>query len=701
MESDFNATSQVDPRAKIIQCQEDLRNTGLPDAANLLRDALQAFLGANSDLERVAERTAHAADRDSNGVPVSERERIERVLPEFWNCLDAVKSAIQNLPADLVGELKSLTSDDAWASRLRQAVHAIEQPWNQTRFCRKYLPDAVIKFVQLADLNHSFQIRNALVWLSECDAPYGWPETLEAVRNLSPEDAGKRLSSEQVKELVRRYTMFQQTFARYRILDTPETRNGVEIPGVGLRGVSDTVSLNHYAVEAITSDANESLLQQLFRGGMLLRLPGQAVSMIAIRDAFCGRRTYLPGEAFETDSETASRLQNAGQAVPADQYSDWRLIRVEAHRTLEYDGTSRMAGSEFDAANRDAIELESSGKVKILHDASDWVLIRNPISGNERWWPSEVWATLLAGNLLAIAVEQLQETVQKLKARLKERGLPRECDLSPESVRKDWLPYQLIPIREHLPDELHEVWTRCHHFELMVGRLPKLFDCGEAWKQDCITAAFSILNSIMNHTGMNPALNVPAFMRAIHHGNQHEGLDRIQKIRALLEPLRGYSRRTPPEQQGNESGHSPEIKNSDNRLPEVVVQTVVQTLTVDGTTREIPEESHKIPALALELFESWLAEWIDTRERPDRLTFYRKRLAKLLTGKGTKWLGRDQTKPKSMTLSQLADQRAKAFNQPLKRRANRAFVQKREEETRIQVLTLLCGTTDSTTSEES
>jgi hypothetical protein len=139
-------------------------------------------------------------------------------------------------------------------------------------------------------------------------------------------------------------------------------------------------------------------------------------------------------------------------------------------------------------------------------------------------------------------------------------------------------------------------------------------------------------------------------------------------------------------------------RNSDGR-PSETVDPAVQNLKTGGTTEKTSDKIHKIPPGALKLFEEWLAKWIATQERPDRLAFFRDRLAKLLRGKSKIWHGQIRPNHKNLTLEQLTDKRARALNQHLKRKENRAYVEMREEETRRQIATVLSGTSGGTISE--
>jgi len=147
MDSDPDGEGLSAARRRIVESQNHLLDTGLSEPADALRDALQDFLGAESDIQRISKTVSSCFERDADGV--QERERIGDAIAAFWNASESVRTAIKGLPFDLLQELKAHTSNLAWASQLREAIRILEQPWLRTRHWKKYPLDSIIELVRL------------------------------------------------------------------------------------------------------------------------------------------------------------------------------------------------------------------------------------------------------------------------------------------------------------------------------------------------------------------------------------------------------------------------------------------------------------------------------------------------------------------------------------------------------------------------
>lgn len=149
-----DAERLCDARRRIAECQDNLRNFRLSEAAVTLRDALQEFRFAELQIHRLAYMVAHCSVRDADGVPIEKREKIGRTILEFWDSSRSVLTAIEDIPAELSAALSGLSAcrtDLDWIAQLFQAVETMEEPWLRTRHCVKYPEDAILDFVELCD----------------------------------------------------------------------------------------------------------------------------------------------------------------------------------------------------------------------------------------------------------------------------------------------------------------------------------------------------------------------------------------------------------------------------------------------------------------------------------------------------------------------------------------------------------------------
>jgi len=373
--------------------------------------------------------------------------------------------------------------------------------------------------------------KRAIDWLNRC--PYELPDRLESLRLKPSRTIAKELSGDEIHQLAHRHRTCKTTHQEFVVLDIPETRNGIHLSDHQLHP-GDKVTLH------VQNKVTEDLLQS----GQIMLATERVASLVAIRSAFCGSRTYLPGEYFQAADSVAGRLKAAQHAVAPEDYEAQRILLLRADATIEYQNRVIRAGSEFEASSEEAGRIVADGLATELQAASTWILIRNPVSELHRYWPSSVWATVQAGNMLLVAIEHSEITVGNAKQHLDDLGIPQKYQIGGRSQsRRSWLGHELDSLNNNLPRLLDDVWHRARHFALLVERLPEDYVPDGTWKTRCCAIGTQAINAICDHTGENPSIDIGPFLRRLHNSKTANiGLPSTDNVKEILNPLRGWAR---------------------------------------------------------------------------------------------------------------------------------------------------------------
>lgn len=156
METTSNVARSSAARTSLNNGLDVLRLTSTP-AAESIRDLIQEFLAASSDLERYSQSTCFANESDPDDV--TRRTAIRETLLAFWNSQASAHHSLntdfKQLQDGIIGVLKHdpgrcWDNPDQMRTGLIGAIENICKPWLKTKHCREYTKDALAEFLAMS-----------------------------------------------------------------------------------------------------------------------------------------------------------------------------------------------------------------------------------------------------------------------------------------------------------------------------------------------------------------------------------------------------------------------------------------------------------------------------------------------------------------------------------------------------------------------